>query len=296
MRLKLVRHLWGVDLGRGLRPYLAGWRDVGYQAIEVSLRVMPNDDARAELLDVVRGGDWGWVPQVFSNDFVAGGSVGEHLASLRAQVEECLDHRPVFINAHSGYDAWSTNQAQDYFGAALELEKAVGVTIAHETHRSRCFATPWQTRDMLRLYPGLRLTCDLSHWVCVCERLLPDFDDVIDLAAQHCQHVHARVGYAGGPQVPDPAAPEYAVHLAAHEAWWERIWRAQHARGLAESTLTPEFGPPPYLQTLPHTQAPVVDLTRVCDWMARRQAERYARHSRGVGAGASAQGDPQGVG
>ena len=132
MRLKLVRHLWGVDLGRGLRPYLAGWRDVGYEAIEVSLRVLPNDDARAELLDVVRGGDWGWVPQVFSNDFVAGGSVGEHLASLRAQVEECLDHRPLFINAHSGYDAWSASQAQDYFGAALELEKAVGVTIAHE--------------------------------------------------------------------------------------------------------------------------------------------------------------------
>ena len=275
MRLKLVRHLWGVDLGRGLRPYLAGWRETGYTALEVSLRVLPGDAARTELLDVVRSGDWGWVPQVFSNDFVAGGTVREHLASLRAQVEECLAHRPLFINAHSGYDAWSVSEAQDFYGAALDLEKELGVAIAHETHRSRYFATPWQTRDMLRLYPALRLTCDLSHWVCVCERLLPDFDEVIDLAARQCLHVHARVGYEGGPQVADPAAPEYAGHLAAHEAWWERIWRAQRSRGLAESTLAPEFGPPPYLHTLPYTQAPVVDLSRVCDWMARRQAARF---------------------
>lgn len=276
MRLKLVRHLWGVDLGRGLRPYLAGWRETGYTALEVSLRVLPDGAVRAELLDAVRASDWGWVPQVFTNDFVAGGTVREHLSSLRAQVEECLDHRPLFINAHSGYDAWSASEARDFYGAALDLEKELGVAIAHETHRSRYFATPWQTRDVLRLYPELRLTCDLSHWVCVCERLLPDFEEVIDLAARHCQHVHARVGYEGGPQVADPAAPEYAGHLAAHEAWWERIWRAQRARGLAESTLAPEFGPPPYLHALPYTQAPVVDLARVCDWMARRQSARFA--------------------
>ena len=77
--------------------------------------------------------------------------------------------------------------------------------------------------------------------------------------------------------MPDPSAPEYAPHLAAHEAWWEHIWQSQRSRGFASSTLTPEFGPPPYLQTLPHTNVPVVDLAVVCDWMARRQRERFAR-------------------
>ena len=277
MQLKLVRHLWGVDLSRGLRPYLAGWRAAGYEAIEVSLRVMPNDDARAELLDVVKGGDWGWVPQVFTNDFVVGGSVREHLASLREQVEECLDRRPLFINAHSGYDAWSASEADDFYGAALEFERQAGVAIAHETHRLRYFATPWQTRHILQRYPELRLTCDFSHWVCVCERLLPDFVELIALAAQHAHHLHARVGYEEGPQVPDPAAPEYAPHLAAHEAWWDSVWQAQRERGLATTTLTPEFGPPPYLHTLPHTQAPVADLSAVCDWMAHRQAARFVQ-------------------
>ena len=45
---------------------------------------------------------------------------------------------------------------------------------------------------------------------------------------------------------------------------------------MAVSTLTPEFGPAPYLHLLPHTQTPVADLADICDWMARRQAGRFA--------------------
>lgn len=146
----------------------------------------------------------------------------------------------------------------------------MGVPISHETHRLRYFGTPWQTRHILKLFPELRVTCDFSHWVCVCERLLPDLGETIALAARQCHHLHARAGFEEGPQVPDPSAPEYAAHLQAHEGWWDTIWQSQQARGLAESTLTPEFGPPPYLHTLLHTNVPVADLANVCDWMARR--------------------------
>jgi len=131
-------------------------------------------------------------------------------------------------------------------------------------------------RNILKQFPDLRLTCDFSHWVCVCERLLPDLGETIALAARHCHHVHARVGYEEGPQVPDPSAPEYAPHLNAHESWWETIWQTQRTHGIAVSTLAPEFGPPPNLHTLPHTNVPVADLANVCDWMARRQAKRFA--------------------
>jgi hypothetical protein len=36
--------------------------------------------------------------------------------------------------------------------------------------------------------------------------------------------------------------------------WWEVIWRAQEARGLAVALVEPEHGPPPYQQydTMPH--------------------------------------------
>jgi hypothetical protein len=273
MKLKLVRHLWGVDLSHGLQHYLPRWRDVGYEALEISARHVPD---RAGLLRFLKDTGLQWIPQIFSNDFVPGGTVREHLDSLRAQIEEHLDHGPLFFNAHSGYDNWSQAEAEDFYGQALALEQQIGVPISHETHRLRYFATPWQTRHILEQFPALRVTCDFSHWVCVCERLLPDLADTIALAARHCHHLHARVGFEEGPQVPDPAAPEYATHLQAHESWWDQIWQSQRARGLADSWLTPEFGPPPYLHTLPHTQVPVADLADICDWMARRQAGRYA--------------------
>jgi hypothetical protein len=273
MELKLVRHLWGVDLTHGLQHYLPRWRQVGYDAIEVCIRMVPD---RQAFLRFLKESSFQWVPQIFSNDFVPGGSVREHLDSLRTQIEECLDASPLFFNAHSGYDNWTPAEAEDFYGQALTLEKQIGLPLSHETHRLRYFGSPWQTRHILKQFPDLRVTCDFSHWVCVCERLLPDLGETIALAARQCHHVHARVGFEEGPQVPDPSAPEYAAHLSAHEGWWDRIWESQHSRGLAKSTLTPEFGPPPYMHTLPHTNLPVADLANVCDWMARRQADRFA--------------------
>ncbi len=273
MKLTLVRHLWGVDLTHGLAQYASHWREVGYEAVEASLRHVPD---RAGFLRFLQEASFRWVPQVFSRSFQPGGSVREHLDSLREQITECLAYEPLFFNAHGGADTWSAAEAEDFYSQAIELEREIGVPISHETHRRRYFATPWQTRHILQQFPDLRLTCDLSHWVCVCERLLPDLGETIALAARHCHHLHARVGFAEGPQVPDPSAPEYAAELAAHEAWWEQIWRSQEDRGFTCSTLTPEFGPPPYLHTLPHSNVPVADLAAVCDWMVARQRERFA--------------------
>ncbi|MCF7675119.1 MAG: sugar phosphate isomerase/epimerase [Akkermansiaceae bacterium] len=272
MKLQLVRHLWGVDQTHGLAHYLPAWREVGYEAIEIAKPFITDQAAFFRLLKET---GMGWISQVFSNDFIPGGSVRQHLDSLRSQIEDCLDHEPMFCNAHSGADTWSHAQSEEFYGLALELEQQLGITIAHETHRLRPFGTPWHTHHILERFPDLRITCDFSHWVCVCERLLPDLGETIALAARHCHHVHARVGFEEGPQVPDPSAPEYAVHLAAHEAWWVEIWRAQQAAGMTVSTLTPEFGPAPYMQMLPHTKVPVAELPAVCDWMARRQQSHF---------------------
>lgn len=139
MKLKLVRHFWGVDPSRGWDHYLPRWREVGYEAVEASLRHVPD---RADFLQFLKTSSLGWIPQVFSHDFQPGGSVREHLASLEEQIHECLDHGPLFINAHSGYDGWSASEAEDFYGEACALEKRIGMPIAHETHRQRYFATP----------------------------------------------------------------------------------------------------------------------------------------------------------
>jgi hypothetical protein len=221
-----------------------------------------------------------WVPQVFSNmGQNGGGSVAVHLASLREQVEECVDDKPLFVSAHTGSDAWSLNEAEDFYAAARDMEAELGIAISHETHRSRYFGTPWNTYRLLERIPDVKLTCDFSHWVCVAERLLEDAAPILSRAAKNCHHIHSRVGYEQGPQVPDPRAPEWLAHLQVHERWWEEMWSAQHVRGADTVTLTPEFGPPPYLHTSPVTQQPVADLESICDWMAQRQADRFARAS-----------------
>jgi hypothetical protein len=274
MKLKLVRHLWGVDQQFGLEPFLPRWRDVGYEALEASWQFAADKTGFLRFLDQHQ---FGWIPQVFTNNFSPGGTVRRHVDSLKQQVQECLEHQPLFFNAHSGSDAWSLAEAEDFYGAAIELERQIGVPISHETHRQRYFGNPWMTRTILERFPGLKLTCDFSHWVCVAERLLDDCGEIIQLAAEHCHHLHARVGFEEGPQVSDPRAPEWSNHLAAHENWWNQIWAAQKRRGMKISTLTPEFGPPPYLHTLPYTQRPVADLADVCDWMAGRQAAHFRK-------------------
>ena len=279
MKLLLVRHLWGVDLSHGFGPHLGRWREVGYQAIEASPRMVP--DAR-ELKRVLKSQGLRWIPQVFSNMLEGGGTVVAHLRSLREQIEECLDAEPLFLNTHSGSDAWTPNEAEDFYGNVGELEAKFGVACCHETHRSRYFGNPWNTYRLIQRMPSLKLTADFSHWVCVAERLLADAEQLFATIIPHCRHIHARVGYEEGPQVPDPRAPEWQGHLQIHEQWWDAIWLAQEKTGAGITTLTPEFGPPPYQHTLPFTCQPVADLTSICDWMAQRQMRRFASLSSGA--------------
>lgn len=272
MKLLLVRHLWGGDLSQGYQRYIKQWREVGYVALESSPRFVP--DATA-LRNTLRDEGFAWIPQVFSNLQRGSGTVRQHIESLREQVEECVDAEPLFFNGQTGSDHWTLDEAEDFFSAAVEMERAFGIPIHHETHRSRYLGNPWNTSRLLERLPALKLTCDFSHWVCVAERLLEDAFPVIATAAARCHHLHARVGYEQGPQIPDPRDPVWAAHLHMHEHWWEMAWAAAQARGENTVTLTPEFGPPPYLHTLPFSGEPVGNLEEICDWMAQRQAAHF---------------------
>lgn len=271
MKLRLFRHLWGV--AGEWEDLFPRFKQAGYEGIEG--QVPPPQD-RKRFRALLRLHRLEFIPQVFSH----GETVAGHLESLAEQIAAAKTFAPRFINAHSGQDAFSEDQSMRFFEGALQLEAQCGVTVAHETHRGRILFNPWITSRVLTRFPDLKLCCDFSHWVCVCERLIEDQLGIIRLCADRCLHVHARVGYEQGPQVPDPRAPEYQRHLEAHEAWWRLIWAAQEKRGFRGSTLTPEFGPPDYQHTLPFTRVPVSNLEEICDWQARRQAENFARRSK----------------
>ena len=267
MKLVVFRHLWGVD--ESWETCFPKFRKLGYAGIESAL---PPADQRVRLRRLLARHQMRFIAQISTS----GKDVAAHIAAFQKNVAEAARYKPVLINVHSGLDAWSEAEAVCFFEAALEIEAKAGVRVAHETHRGRILFNPWITQRLLNRFHGLKLCCDFSHWVCVGERLIEDQIEIIRQSAARCIHLHARVGYEQGPQVPDPRAPEYARHLAAHERWWRIVWDAQKKHGDKISTLTPEFGPPDYLHTLPFTNTPVGNLEEICNWQARRQVAQFS--------------------
>jgi sugar phosphate isomerase/epimerase len=256
--------MWGVE--RPWRAALPLLKELGFIGIEAPL---PSLQQHPEVLAATPG--LRYLPMIFTE----GDTVADHVRSFREQLTASLAYEPDLVTCHDGRDAFSLDEAAAYYEAVLAIEADLGVRVAHETHRGRILYNPWTTARLLDRFDGLLLCCDFSHWVCVCERLIDDQEDIIRQCARQALHLHARVGYEEGPQVPDPRAPEYADHVAAHERWWDILWDAQQARGFEATTLTPEFGPPFYMRTLPHTNVPVADLWDICTWQAQRQARRF---------------------
>ena len=202
-------------------------------------------------------------------------TVEQHIADVERQLQLGQSLRPQQVTIIGGCDAWSLEQSVRFFGESQEIAARMDITCSFETHRSRSLFNPWITLAILERLPELRLTCDFSHWVVVLERQLDDDWDAVLEVAKHAHHIHARVGYDQGPQVPHPAAPEFASALASHQRYWEAIWSAQRAAGYAITTMTPEFGPDGYLHTLPFTQQPVADLWEINAWMGAQQKAHF---------------------
>jgi len=205
-------------------------------------------------------------------------SVNEHVFAYREQLEKAIQLRPVRINCHGGTDRWTIDEAVKFYTEAVKINKEFGVRVGFETHRGYPTHSPWNTKQIVERVPDISLTADLSHWVLVAERILNAKDEqIIKQIAPHVIHIHARVGYEQGPQVPDPRDPKWAKHVEAHERWWEMIWQAHVDANEHICTLTPEFGPADYLHTLPFTNVPVAPLAEICDWQTKRQLELFQK-------------------
>lgn len=205
----------------------------------------------------------------------------QHLESFARKLEVVADFGATRINCMAGCDAWPLWQSIDFFGQAITLAEQTGIALSFETHRSRTLFNPWVARDMVQALPGLYLTCDFSHWCVVCERLIDTETDVLEMLAPRARHIHGRVGYDQGPQVPHPAAPEHAAALQAHQRWWELCWNAMQEAGVKACSMTPEFGPDGYLHHLPFTGMPVGDLRQINRWMMQTERRHFTNWQNG---------------
>lgn len=274
MQLLLFKTLWGNALPIGEAAERAAAE--GYDGLEAP--APQSSAARHEMGRALQGNGLKYIAEICTaGSYVPrrDATIAQHLESLRENLENAAELSPLFVTSMAGCDAWSVSQSVEFFGKADELASTRGVVASFETHRGRSFFNPWTTRDVLLQLPQLRITCDFSHWCVVCERLIDTETEVLELCFERAHHVHARIGHAQGAQASDPNAPEYAGELAAHERWWEAIWKLQNAREYSRTTMTPECGPDGYMPLLPYTRQPVADVEAVNAWMMRRQRARF---------------------
>lgn len=240
----------------------------GFDGAEVFL--FPESIASAEIQSAVNERGLFLIGQAIS----MGNTPGEHRESLTTQVERAAACRALFVNCHTGSDFFSFGDNLDLFRHVDELSKKHGFPVRHETHRGRALYNLPDTLRYLEALPGLELTADLSHFMCVHESELRDHAALLDPVIARTRHIHARVGFPEGPQVGHPLAPEWSGLLEHYLVLWKKMAAAVSAAGAPYVTVTPEAGPPGYMPVLPFSNMPVADAwtvnVQMKDWLKTR--------------------------
>ncbi len=243
----------------------------GYDGIEVGIANNAGQKEMDEIWDLAHKHELKLIAQFYDS---ANPEFSKHFDIYSAWLEKLKSYPCVKIDSQTGRDIFSFEQNQKLILAASQFTSRTGIAVMHETHRHKCLFAAHVAKDYLQKIPEMKITLDVSHWVCVGESFLEDQTDAIQLAIAHAGHIHARVGYTEGPQVPDPRAEEWQPAVAAHLAWWDRI--SERKKQLGETlTITSEFGPYPYMVHLPGSITPITNQWEVNVYMMQLLKKRY---------------------
>ena len=268
--LKIFATNWGFD--GSMEEYCSRVKKDGYDGIEIWWP--GNDKEQQELFGCLK-------KHQLEVGFLCGAGQAnykEHLDAFRKMIDAAAkqtNQKPLYINCHSGRDHFSFDQNKAFIDHTTKLSKETGITICHETHRSRIMFAAHITRQFIEKIPDLRLTLDISHWCNVHESLLSDQQETVDITLGRVDHIHARIGHPEGPQVNDPRAPEWEAAVKQHFLWWDKIVERKKKNGERITFLT-EFGPPDYMPALPYTRQPVADQWAINVHMMQLLRKRYS--------------------
>jgi sugar phosphate isomerase/epimerase len=251
-----------------LEVFLKRVKASGFEATEIylgSLHESPQEIARLHA-------DYGLglIGQILTQ----GQAYQDHIQSLETQFEFAAKCNVAFINSHTGRDIFGFEENVQIFERLTQLSRSSGIPILVETHRGRPTYSAVETRKYLEAVPELRLTADFSHWTVVHESDLADQQQNLELAMNRADYIHARVGYAEGPQISDPRAPEWKHAVDRHLQLWQQIIDRHKKNGKESLYITPEFGPPAYMHTAPFTNQPVGDVWEQNVYMKEMLASR----------------------
>ena len=247
-------------------------KDAGYHGVEYSIA---RDTPESELQEVWNQAErWGLfiVPQhydTYEADF------NQHRDYYAAWLEKIKPFEASKVNSQTGKDFFTFEQNRSLIEIATSFTATTGIPVVHETHRNKFSFAAHITKDYIEALPDLKITLDVSHWVNVAESYLQDQPEALQLAIDRTEHIHARVGYPEGPQVPDPRAPEWQEALDAHLSWWDRIVERKRKASDSVLTITSEFGSFPYMVPLPYTRQPIANQWEINEYMMNLLKERY---------------------
>ena len=270
MQLKILCPQWG-QRHLDTEAFFTKVKEAGYDGVDTWI---PED--REERKDFIR------LPGEYDLDMVShqhqasGNSMDDFCKSFEYYLELSLVSNPILINSHSGRDYFTLEQQLKVIDVAEKFGAKNNIRIAHETHRGRNGFGPVNSRELFKLRPNMKITSDLSHWICVTESYLEHFKEEVDEAIKRPEHIHARVGFEEGPQVPDPRSPFWKEQVDFFLKLWERVIHHQRSIGTKVFTITPEFGSPPYMWTSPEDNAPLADQWEVNVFMKDSLRERFS--------------------
>lgn len=243
----------------------------GYDGVEASIPFEENE--KRELLGALSKHELfliGQYYQSFEKDFEI------HKKNFSKYLENIAVLKPLLIVSQTGKDYFSAEQNKALFGIAENIARQRNVVITHETHRNKALFAAHIAKKLLEENHDVKITADFSHWCAVSESLLEQQQDAVKLAISRTLHIHARVGHAQGAQVSDPRAKEWKAELETHLKWWDEIIKERSKSGAEILSITPEFGPAPYMSNIPFSDIPVADQWEINLYMLQLLKERYA--------------------
>ena len=186
--LKIMGTSWG--FAGTADEFCAKAKQAGYDGIEMWWPILKKD--QDELFAALQ-------QHQLEIGFLCGGSQNnpaEHLDAFKKMIDAAAGNtvqRPLYINCHSGRDHFSYEQNKLFIDHTTALAKQTGITICHETHRSRMLFAAHVARTFIEKIPELKITFDVSHWCNVHESLLQDQQDTVDMVldtgrAYSCAH------------------------------------------------------------------------------------------------------------
>ena len=269
MKLLYFCPLWGSE-SIPFDSFLQQVKDAGYDGVEMSFPL--DEKERDEKAELIRSRGLKLIAQHWETvdlDFE------RHRQNFDIRLRNLAATQPLFINSQTGKDYYSFDQNNALFKLAAGITQETGTPIIHETHRGKWSFAAHITKEYLDRLPELKITLDISHWCATAESFLEDQSEAVQKAIRATSHLHARVGYTEGPQVPDPRVPLWESALNTHLAWWDQLIEHRRNKGMEFFTITPEFGAPPYMVLHPKTGKPLVNQWEINVWMMDALRKRY---------------------